>query len=103
MQGGCPPIGSAPYAQAFAKVSSRAPIDSVIPAIDFVIPAIDSVIPAQAGIQANRRRSFAFRTPNGPRTSLREAVGALRTTCSHEIAWIPACAGMTERGSGVSR
>ena len=84
-----------PILQTFPKVSSRA--RPLIPS--FLRP---SVIPAQAGIQANRRRSFAFRTPNGPQTPLREAVGAPRTTRSHEIAWIPACAGMTEGDTGMT-
>ena len=67
-----------------------------------VIPARPLVIPAQAGIQANRRHSFAPRTHNGPQTPRRVAVGAPKTLRNHEIAWIPAYAGMTEGRAGTT-
>ena len=67
-----------------------------------VIPTHSSVIPAQAGIQANRRHSFALRARNGPQTPLWEAVGALKPLQNHEIAWIPAYAGMTEGDAGTA-
>ena len=52
---------------------------------------------------ANRRRSFAIETANGPGTLLREAAGVPETLRAHEIAWIPACAGMTGVDAGMAK
>ena len=74
---------------------------SIIPARPSIIPARPSVIPAKAGIHATAQpcdeppsARRPTRGPSAPRViGRRRALGAPLTP---QIAWIPACAGMTE-------
>ena len=65
-----------------------------------LIPAPLSVIPAQAGIQATTSARTRPAIPTARPNRFRAAAEWLGCTEAAPTAWIPACAGMTERARG---